>query len=79
MSPCFSFEYLEIVGVFFRNFRYRHGSKKMKEPPVYTTDNFAYIKCAEIGDEKVRGDFEKWIIGKTIPLLDGEKKLGLCP
>lgn len=47
----------------------------MKEPPVYTTDNFAYIKCAEIGDEKVRGDFEKWIIGKTIPLLNGERDL----
>ena len=47
----------------------------MKEPPVYTTDNFAYIKCAEIGDEKVRGDFDKWIIGKTIPLLNGERDL----
>lgn len=47
----------------------------MEEPPVYTTNDFAYIKCAEIGDEQVRGDFEKWMIGKTIPLLDGDKNL----
>ena len=49
--------------------------QKDERAAVYTTDNFAYIKCAEIGDEKVRGDFENWIIGKTIPLLDGEKNL----
>ena len=47
----------------------------MEEPPVYTTNDFAYIKCAEIRDEQVRSDFEKWMIGKTIPLLDGDKNL----
>ena len=43
------------------------------ELPVYETKNYRYVRISDVDDSFKRLEFERFMFGKTMPLIQGEK------